>query len=78
MNDPFQSARYMETKYKQIFLGEELISGFVCRKLKFEAQGRELMTVWKSKKLGFVLKIDASRQKEVLHPSEKHQGRPGG
>jgi len=57
MNDPFQSARYMEEKYKKILLGDEIISGFKCKKIKYEAQGREMMTVWKSKKLDFFLKI---------------------
>jgi hypothetical protein len=57
MNDPLQSARYMEEKQNKIFLGDEIISGFKCKKIKYEAQGKELMTVWKSEKLGFVLKL---------------------
>ena len=64
MNDPFQSARSMETKHKKILLGEEMISGIECRKLKFESQGQEMMTVWKSKKLGFVLKITLPDKKK--------------
>ena len=68
MNDPFQSARYMEDKHKKIFLGDEIISGFECKRLKFEAQGQEMMTVWKSKKLGFVLKITLpDKKKSFIH-----------
>jgi hypothetical protein len=57
MNDPFQSARHMEAKFKKRSLGEEMISGYECGKFKFETDTQELMTVWKAKKLGFVLKI---------------------
>jgi len=64
MNDPLQSARYMEEKHKKVLLGDEIISGFKCKKLKFEAQGKELMTVWKSKKLGFVLKLTLPDKKK--------------
>ncbi|MEA3438267.1 MAG: DUF4412 domain-containing protein, partial [Thermodesulfobacteriota bacterium] len=68
MNDPFQSARYMEEKYKKILLGDEIISGFECKKIKYEAQGQETMTVWKSKKLGFVLKITLpDKKKSFIH-----------
>ena len=64
MNDPLQSARYMELKHKKILLGDEIISGFKCKKIKYEAQGKELMTVWKSKKLGFVLKLTLPDKKK--------------
>ena len=68
MNDPFQSARYMEDKHKKIFVGNEIISGFKCKKIKYETQGQELMTVWKSKKLGFVLKIMLpDKKKSFIH-----------
>ncbi len=75
MNDPFQSARYMEDKHKKIFLGDEIISGFECKKLKFEAQGQEMMTVWKSKKLGFVLKITLpDKKKSFIHLKNIKEG----
>jgi Ankyrin repeats (3 copies)/Domain of unknown function (DUF4412) len=64
MNDPLQSARYMEQKHKKILLGDEIISGFKCNKIKYEAQGKELMTVWKSNKLGFVLKLTLPDKKK--------------
>ena len=64
MNDPLQSARYMEQKHKKILLGDEIISGFKCKKIKYEAQGKELMTVWKSNKLGFVLKLTLPDKKK--------------
>ncbi|RLB13849.1 MAG: hypothetical protein DRG82_14905 [Deltaproteobacteria bacterium] len=57
MNDPFQSARHTEAKYKKTLLGREKISGYACEKLRFESNKKELMTVWKSKKLAFFLKI---------------------
>jgi len=63
MNDPFQSARYTEAKHKKILLGEEKISGYACDKLRFESEEKELMTVWKSKKLGFALKISLPDKK---------------
>jgi len=59
MNDPFQSARYMEGKHKKIFLGDEIISGFECKKLKYEAQGQEMMTGISDSKHGVYL--DAGR-----------------
>jgi len=75
MNDPFQSARYMEKKYKKIFLGEEIISGFKCRRLKFEASGQGMMTVWKSGKLGFVLKITLpDKKKSFIHLKNIKEG----
>ena len=75
MNDPFQSARYMENKHKKIFLGDEIISGFECKRLKFEAQGQEMMTVWKSKKLGFVLKITLpDKKKSFIHLKNIKEG----
>ena len=75
MNDPFQSARYMEEKYKKILLGDEIISGFECKKIKFEAQGQEMMTVWKSKKLGFVLKITLpDKKKSFIHLKNIKEG----
>lgn len=75
MNDPFQSARYMEEKHKKILLGDEIISGFECKKLKFEAQGQEMMTVWKSKKLGFVLKITLpDKKKSFIHLKNIKEG----
>ncbi len=75
MNDPFQSARYMEGKYKKIFLGDEIISGFECKKLKYEAQGKEMMTVWKSRKLGFVLKIMLpDKKKSFIHLKNIKEG----
>jgi len=75
MNDPFQSARYMEEKYKKILLGGELISGFECKRLKFEAQGQEMMTVWKSKKLGFILKITLpDKKKSFIHLKNIKEG----
>ncbi|MFH1673761.1 MAG: ankyrin repeat domain-containing protein [Pseudomonadota bacterium] len=75
MQDPFQSARYMEDKHKKIFLGEEIISGFECRRLKFEAQSQEMMTVWKSKKLGFVLKITLpDKNKSFIHLKNIKEG----
>lgn len=64
MNDPLQSARYMEEKHKKVLLGDEIISGFKCKKIKYEAQGKELMTVWKSIKLGFVLKLTLPDKKK--------------
>ena len=64
MNDPFQSARHMEAKFKKKFLGEEMISGYECGKFKFETDEQELMTVWKAKKLGFVLKISLPDKKQ--------------
>ncbi|NNK85535.1 MAG: hypothetical protein HKO91_08305 [Desulfobacterales bacterium] len=64
MNDPLQSARYMEEKHKKVLLGDEIISGFKCKKIKYEAQGKELMTVWKSNKLGFVLKLTLPDKKK--------------
>ncbi len=64
MNDPLQSARYMEQKHKKILLGDEIISGFKCKKIKYETQGKELMTVWKSNKLGFVLKLTLPDKKK--------------
>jgi len=64
MNDPLQSARYMEQKHKKVLLGDEIISGFKCKKIKYEAQGKELMTVWKSNKLGFVLKLTLPDKKK--------------
>jgi hypothetical protein len=75
MNDPFQSARYMEEKHKKILLGEEIISGFECKKMKFEAQGQETMTVWKSEKLGFVLKITLpDKKKSFIHLKNIKEG----
>ncbi len=75
INDPFQSARYMDDKHKKLFLGDEIISGFKCKKLKFEAQGKELMTVWKSKKLGFVLKIMLpDKKKSFIHLKNIKEG----
>ena len=64
MNDPFQSARHMEAKFKKKFLGEKMISGYECGKFKFETDEQELMTVWKAKKLGFVLKISLPDKKQ--------------
>ena len=64
MNDPLQSARYMEQKHKKVLLGDEIVSGFKCKKMKYESQGKELMTVWKSIKLGFVLKITLPDKKK--------------
>ena len=64
MNDPFQSARYMESKFKKKFLGEEMISGYECGKFKFETDEQELMAVWKAKKLGFILKITMPDKKQ--------------
>ena len=64
MNDPFQSARHMEAKFKQKFLGEEMISGYECGKFKFETDEQELMTVWKAKKLNFFLKISLPDKKQ--------------
>jgi hypothetical protein len=57
MNDPFQSARYMETKYTKKNLGEENISGYACSVFTFESDQDKMMTVWKSRKLDFALKI---------------------
>ena len=75
MNDPFQSARYMEEKYKKVLLGDEIISGFECKKIKYEAQGQEMMTVWKSKKLGFVLKIMLpDKKKSFIHLKKIKEG----
>ena len=51
-------------KHKKILLGDEIISGFKCKKIKYEAQGKELMTVWKSNKLGFVLKLTLPDKKK--------------
>ena len=48
MNDPFQSARHLEAKYKKTLLGEEMISGYECSKFKFESDKQELMTAWTS------------------------------
>ena len=64
VNDPFQSARYMEVKFKKKLLGDDIISGLECDKFKFETDGRELMTVWKAKKLGFALKITLPDKKK--------------
>lgn len=64
MNDPFQSARYLEAKYKKTSLGEEMISGYVCDKFKFESGKQVLMTAWEAKKLGFFLKITIPDKKE--------------
>ncbi len=64
MNDPFQSARHMEAKFKKTLLGEERVSGYACTKLKFEAQEKELMTAWKSERLGFFLKITLPDKKQ--------------
>jgi len=75
MNDPFQSARYMEEKHKKILLGDEIISGFECKKIKFEAQGQEMMTVWKSRKLGFLLKIMLpDKKKSFIHLKNIKEG----
>jgi hypothetical protein len=63
MNDPFQSARHMEAKFKKKFLGVEMISGYECGKFKFETDEQELMTVWKANKLGFALKISLPDKK---------------
>ncbi|MBW2096785.1 MAG: DUF4412 domain-containing protein [Deltaproteobacteria bacterium] len=64
MNDPFQSARYMETKFKKTLLGKEMISGYECTKFKLESDNKELMTVWKAKKLNFALKISLHDKKQ--------------
>jgi hypothetical protein len=64
MNDPFQSARHLEAKYKKTLLGEEMISGYECGKFKFESGNQELMTAWKAKKLGFFLKITMPDKKQ--------------
>lgn len=64
MNDPFQSARYMETRSTKKLLGEEIISGYECSKFIFESDQREMMTVWKAKKLGFALKISLPDKKQ--------------
>jgi hypothetical protein len=64
MNDPFQSARYMETKFKKTLLGKEMISGYECTKFKLESDNQELMTVWKAGKLGFALKISMPDKKQ--------------
>ena len=64
MNDPFQSARQMETMAKKKFLGEENLSGYACDKFKFEMEEKEVMTVWKSKKLVFFLKITLPDKKQ--------------
>ncbi|MEE4352146.1 MAG: ankyrin repeat domain-containing protein [Desulfatiglans sp.] len=57
MNDPFQSARRMETMAERKLLGEENVSGYVCDKFRFTMEEKEVMTVWKSRKLDFFLKI---------------------
>jgi len=64
MNDPFQSARHMEAKFKKNFITKEMINGYECDKFKFETGEQELMTVWRSKKLGFFLKITLPDKKQ--------------
>jgi len=75
MNDPFQSARSMEGKHKRISIGDEMMSGITCRKLIFESQGKEMMTAWKSKKLGFFLKITLpDKKKSFIHLNNIKEG----
>ncbi|UCF83875.1 MAG: DUF4412 domain-containing protein [Desulfobacteraceae bacterium] len=64
MNDPFQSSRYMEAKFKKKPLSDEMVSGYDCGKFKLETDEQELMTVWKAKKLGFALKITLPDKKQ--------------
>ena len=63
MNDPFQSARYMQTKFTKRPLGKETISGYACDKFTFESDKQEMMTVWNAEKLGFALKISLPDKK---------------
>ena len=76
MNDPFQSARHTETKFKKNFLGEENINGYACDKFKFESEEKELMTVWKAKKLGFFLKIILADKKQSFIQLKNIKERP--
>ena len=64
MNDPFQSARYTETRSAKTLLGQEIISGYACSKFKLERDQQELMTVWQADKLAFALKISLPDKKK--------------